>query len=308
MTTTIIRAFNNIKSKHLGAVVTIGNFDGIHLGHQALLSTTIEIAKKLNVPSMVITFEPHPVEYFQTKPLPRLSNLREKLYWIGQSNIDHMLVLPFNQALSELNASDFMAYLQQYLQAKHIIVGDDFHFGAKRSGDVTLLKKLGDIRQYQTTIVPALSFEKRRISSTWVREALQADDLDLVTKLLGHPYTMLGRVRGGDQRGRLLGFPTANIFLHRKLVPVQGVYTVLVHGVGNKPLPGVANVGVRPTVDGTRTLLEVHLLDFSQDIYGYNVRVEFCKKLRAEQRYPSLDLLKAQIAEDVRQAYDYFKK
>lgn len=314
MPTKLIRSFYNITPKFQGAALTIGNFDGVHLGHQELIQHVIAKAKALNVPSMVITFEPHPFEFFKVHDtanhaIPRLTRFREKFYWLAKTGVDAVLILPFNQKLANKPASDFVTdYLANALKAKHIVVGDDFRFGHKRQGDFSLLKQLGNELGFSVEAMPTLKVDDERVSSTRVRAALASDQHELVRRLLGRPYSMQGRIRWGDQRGRVLGFPTANIFLHRTLTPVQGVYTVYVHNISDHPWPGVANVGVRPTVDGTRSLLEVHLLDFTQDIYGRYVEVEFCEKLRDEVRFPSLDLLKEQIAADVASAHNYFKK
>jgi riboflavin kinase/FMN adenylyltransferase len=198
--------------------------------------------------------------------------------------------------------------LVKQLGVKRIIVGDDFRYGQGRKGDVTLLKKMGESLAVQVDIMPAIMMGAERISSTRIRQALQAGDDALAESLLGRPYSMMGRVVLGDQRGRVLGYPTANIFLHRVATPVMGVYIVRLYGIADKSLPGVANVGIRPTIGGTRILLEVHLLNFNQNIYGKYVTVTFGKKLRDEKRYDNLDLLKDAIGEDVAIARDYFIK
>lgn len=304
MATTLIRGLLNIRSRHQGCVITIGNFDGIHLGHQALLKKVKATAEELQVPSCVVTFEPHPMEFFlKEKVAPRLMRLREKFAAIAEFGIDQVVVLHFNSHLANLSAENFIKLvLTDKLQAKQIIVGEDFHFGKKRTGDIELLKQAG----FKVEGMLGVSLERERISSSRVREALALGDHALVERLLGRPYTMMGRIVHGDKRGRIIGFPTANIYLHRAATPVQGVYAVRMHGITNNPLLGVANVGIRPTVGGTRSLLEVHLFDFNQDIYGRYVRVEFCKKLRNEERYANLDLLKQQIFKDAEKAREYF--
>jgi riboflavin kinase/FMN adenylyltransferase len=193
------------------------------------------------------------------------------------------------------------------LRPCHIIIGDDFRFGKGREGDLPLLQAMAKQLEFSIVAMPTLLLEDERVSSTRVRQALMENNLVLAARLLGRPYTMQGRVRHGDALGQQLGFPTANIHLHRRLTPVKGIFTVYMHGLTDKPLPGVANIGTRPTVGGTRTLLEVHLLDFNQNIYGRYIEVEFCQKLREEERYPSLELLKEQIARDVVVARDYFE-
>ncbi len=305
----LIRSLYNIQPEHRGCVLTIGNFDGVHLGHQQLIKYASEKARKMNVPLIVMTFEPHPAEFFAKTPtVPRLSNLREKCQALWQSGADFILLMPFNQKLADVSASDFIDMIHANLQPLSIIVGDDFHFGSKRQGNIALLQERGKHSGFSAESLPTIMQNGERISSTRVRKALQAGDHELVKQLLGGRYSMLGKIRHGDHLGRQWGFPTANIFLHRRLSPVHGVYTVQMSGIADEPLPGVANVGNRPTVDGTKTLLEVHLLDFNQDIYGCSVKVEFCEKLREEIRYPTIELLREQIAKDVVIATNYFKQ
>lgn len=310
MVTKLVRFLYNIKPEQQGGVLTIGHFDGVHLGHQQLLTRTVEKAKNLQVTSLAMTFEPHAFEYFAggSPTVPRLTRLREKFYAIAACGIQNVLILQFNQLIAGISARDFVTrIIADVLRPVHIIVGDDFRFGYQREGDFALLTEMGKQLGFTTEAVPTVMVDGERVSSTRLRAALAKGDHQLVKRLLGHTYQMMGRVRYGDQLGRVLGFPTANIYLHRRLTPVKGVYTVLLHGVGGSIWPGVASVGTRPTVDGTQTLLEVHLLDFNQDIYGCYVQVEFCEKLRDEVRYPNLDLLKEQIAKDVAAARDYFK-
>lgn len=305
----IIRSLCNIKPEHQGGVLTIGNFDGVHLGHQQLVKKAVSEARARNVPAIVMTFEPHAFEFFASEKvtIPRLTRLREKCCALLECGADYILILRFNQKLARLSASEFVTnILVDSLHPKYIIIGDDFHFGRDRQGDFSLLQEMSKSLHFTTESLPTVMLDGARVSSTQVRKALADGDHVLVNRLLGHPYSMLGKIVHGDKLGRKLGFPTANIHLHRKLTPVRGVYTVLMHGISEKPLPGAANVGTRPTVDGSRTLLEVHLLNFNQDIYGKQVKVEFCKKLRDEVRFDNLDLLKQQIAKDVEEAQEYF--
>lgn len=312
MATTFIRSLNDIKPHQQGAVVTIGNFDGVHIGHEHLIAQTIESAKSLNAPSLLITFEPHPFEFFNQnsqKGLARLTRFREKMIALGALGIEHILILPFNANLAQLSPKDFVnLIIVKALKAKAIWIGDDFRFGKKREGDIPLLTSLGNANHFSVNALSPVLLDGIRVSSTRVRQALADGDHTLAHRLLGRPYSMLGRIVRGDQLGRQWGFPTANIKLHRSVTPVHGIYTVFVEGLMANPLPGVANVGSRPTVDGTRTLLEVHLLDFDQDIYGREVSVVFCEKMRDEVRYANIALLKQQIAKDVLLARDYFHK
>lgn len=311
MNTKLIRSTYNLTPREQGGVLTIGNFDGVHLGHQALVRKVVDKAAALGAPALIVTFEPHAFEFFgrENLTIPRLTRLREKFTALAELKPDGVLILPFNQEIANISAEDFVGeILHKQLRPKHIIIGDDFRFGHQRQGDFNLLKQKGEQLGFTVEAMESVLLNDERVSSTLVRKALQCGDHALVQRLLGRPYTMQGRVRRGDQLGRKLGFPTLNIYLHRKLTPVSGVYTVLVHGLADQPLAGAANVGTRPTIDGTRTLLEVHLLDFNQDIYGRYVRVEFCSKLREEEKYPSLEILSQAIAKDVEDTRQYFIK
>ncbi len=308
MTTQLIRGLYNLSPQYQGCVATIGTFDGVHLGHQALLAKVVETAKTLRVPSLVITFEPQPVEFFAPeKAAPRLTRWREKFFLLAKSTVDGVLVLRFNAKLANLTADDFVKIvLHEHLKVRHVIVGDDFHYGRERSGNFISLNQAALQLGFTVENTHTIMLAGERISSTRVRKALTQADQALAERLLGRPYFMMGRVAHGNKLGRVLGFPTANIYLHRAVSPVQGIYIVRMHGIGKKPLPGVANLGIRPTVGGTRTLLEVHLFNFDQNIYGHSVCVEFCKKLRDEERYDNLELLKEQIGKDAEQAKKYF--
>jgi riboflavin kinase / FMN adenylyltransferase len=311
MLSKLIRGTYNIKPQMRGGIVTIGNFDGVHKGHQALIKSVVARARELSVPAIAITFEPHPFEFFTADKvtIPRLTRMREKFLALAACGLDYVIILPFNHKLANISASDFVTdILYTILSPREIILGDDFRFGYKREGNFQLLRKMGGELGFSVSAMPTLAMEGERVSSTRVRQVLGEGKLKLAEQLLGHPYSMIGRIRTGAQRGREWGFPTANIYLHRKLTPLTGVYTVLVHGLGEIPLQGVANIGTRPTVDGTRTLLEVHLLDFNQNIYGRMVQVEFCEKLRDEIRFANLDLLREAIANDVVAARNYFEK
>ena len=307
--TNIIRGIYNLKPAHQGCVITIGNFDGVHLGHQALFAKMIQKAKEKQTASLVMTFEPLTKEYFgRDKKVPRLTRWREKFHAISQSGIDHVFLMHFNQQIAALSADDFIKdILVKKLAIKHIIVGDDFHFGKGREGNFVSLKKAGEQYGFTVEAIPSLFVDDIRVSSTSVREALANADHSLAEKLLGRPYTMQGKVVHGDKLGRRIGFPTANIYLHRAVSPVLGVYIVRMRGVGDQALPGVANVGIRPTIGGTRALLEVHLFNFNQNIYGKHISVEFIKKIRDEEHFANLDLLTEKIAQDAEIAREYFK-
>jgi len=304
----LIRGKQNIAPQHHGCVATIGNFDGVHKGHQLVIKKLCEKAKVYNLPATVILFEPHPMEFFlQDKAAARLMRLREKLLALQDLGVDRVVCLRFNKGLANTSAESFIEnILVSGLGVAEVTVGDDFRFGHQRKGDVNLLKEFASQNGFEVIRMDACEVDGERVSSTRVRKALEAGDLSLAEKLLGRPFAISGYVAHGDKRGRIIGFPTANIYLHRKSVPILGVYAVKMFGIEKQPIFGVANVGNRPTVDGTRSLLEVHLFNFNKDIYGQHVRVEFVKKLRDEIRFDSLDALKQQIFRDAEQAKALF--
>jgi riboflavin kinase/FMN adenylyltransferase len=306
----LIRGQHNLRPRHRGCVATIGNFDGVHLGHQSVLGQLAEKSVELGLPAMVITFEPYPQEYFRPGNVPpRLTRLREKLRMLARFAVDYMLVLKFDAALASMSAEAFIeTLLVDGLDVKYLVVGDDFRFGKGRRGDFAMLQAAGEQHGFQVAHMHTFAVDGERVSSTRIREALMAGDLAAAEKMLGRPYRMCGRIAHGDKRGRSIGFPTANIFLHRQATAVQGVYAVEVFGLDRDPVTGVANVGTRPTVDGTRSLLEVHLFDFDDEIYGRYVNVDFVRRLRAEKRFESFDALKDQIAVDVEDAKTFFSK
>jgi len=295
-----IRNLYNITPKHYGCVATIGNFDGVHLGHQRILQRLHEQAGLLQLPSLLITFEPLALEFFAKETPARLMRLREKLMVLNHYPVDRVLSLKFNVRFASLTAEEFVkTILVEKLGIKYLIVGDDFRFGKNRQGDFNLLKQLGEQYHFQVANTETVLFNNERVGSSRVRAALRAGNFKLAEQLLGRTYRMSGHVIHGDKRGRQLGFPTANLLLNRKVSPLLGVFAVKVHGLGRQPLPGVANVGRRPTVDGHKQLLEVFLLNFQQDIYTQFIQVEFIEKIRDEQRFNSIDLLKQQIQKDV---------
>ncbi|NIH11776.1 MAG: bifunctional riboflavin kinase/FAD synthetase [Serratia symbiotica] len=304
----LIRGIHNIQARHHGCVFTIGNFDGVHRGHQAVLEQLQQEGQRLGLPVMVMIFEPQPLEMFATDQAPaRLTRLRDKAKYLAQAGVDYLLCVKFDPRFAANTAQAFIAeLLVEKLGVKLLIVGDDFRFGAGRQGDFTLLQQAG--KEYGFEVVSTSTFREggQRISSTAIRHALDDGALPLAENLLGHPYSISGRAVHGDELGRTIGFPTANLPLKRLVAPVKGVYAVEVYGLGPDPLPGVANIGTRPTLDGVCQQLEVHLLDVTMDLYGRHIDVVLRMKMRNEQRFASLDALKQQIADDVVTARKFF--
>jgi riboflavin kinase/FMN adenylyltransferase len=308
--TKLIRGLYNIPLQAKGGIITIGNFDGVHKGHQALIEKVKFEATQQNKPSIVITFEPQPLEFFAPeKKIARLTRWREKYSALVATGIDYVLVLRFDRGFSKWTAQEFIQkVLVEGLEAQRIIVGDDFRFGQGREGDFYFLQKSGQNSGFAVESMSSIIDKDERISSTRIRHLLAANNHAAAQELLGHPYHMMGRVVHGNKLGRQLGFPTANIFLHRAVTPVSGIYIVRMHGIDKKPLPGVANVGTRPAVGGTRSLLEVYLFNFDRDIYGRHVQIEFCEKIRDEAHFANLDLLKEAIGKDAAIARRYFQE
>ena len=304
----LIRGLHNLKAKHRGCVATIGNFDGVHVGHQAVLRQLMTKARELSLPAVVITFEPQPQEFFRPQLAPaRLTRLREKLQALQPLDVDRVLCLNFNQHLADFSAEEFVQHLLiDGLEVRYLVVGDDFRFGKGRTGDFAYLSEAGSRYGFQIANTHSYTVDGQRVSSTLIRKALAEGELTAVAKLLGRPYSMCGRVAHGDKRGRTIGFPTANIYVHRHNTPIWGVYAVQMHGVASRPVNGVANIGTRPTVGGTKTLLEVHLFEFDRDIYGNHVAVNFLKKIRDEKRFESFEALKQQIHKDAADARAIF--
>lgn len=305
----LIRGLHNLRPRHYGSVVSIGNFDGVHRGHQAIVARLREHAARLGLPARVVLFEPQPVEFFRPQAdEPRLMRLREKLAALAGLDVDGVLCLRFDRHLADMPREAFVErLLVQGLGARQLVVGPDFRFGHRRLGDLEYLAAAGAEAGFGVEVVPPLQIDGERVSSTAVRQHLSAGDLDGAARLLGRPYTLHGRVSHGDARGRTIGFPTLNLPLHRKAVSLRGVFAVRVAGLAAAPLPAVANLGWRPTVNGTYPLLEVHVLDFSGQVYGRQVRVEFVRRLRDEQRFDGLDALRRQIDDDVRAARAVFE-
>jgi len=297
------------------AAVTIGNFDGVHRGHQAMIARVIAVARERGLAASVLTFEPHPRELFTPAAAPtRLTSLREKLELLAAHGVDHVHVQRFSRAFAALAPEAFVErMLAGALAARWVLVGEDFRYGARRAGDFASLAAEARRRGFELEAMPTVTNDGTRVSSSAVRDALARGDLERAAALLGRPYSISGRVVHGEKLGRALGYATANVQLKHNRPPLGGIFAVRVHGVGpgpgagsgpgpgaaDRPRDGVASLGVRPTVhaDG-RPVLEVHLFDFAGDLYGRHLRVEFLAKIRDEERYPDLDTLKAQIARD----------
>ncbi len=289
------------KQKSPACALAIGNFDGMHLGHQALLASMTATAKARNLHSAVMTFEPHPREFFAAQTAPaRLSSLREKLEYFAEAGVEKCYVCRFNQAFAKITPVQFMhGILRESVNAQAILVGDDFRFGAQRAGSVADFIEA----KFDLLSLPQVDLNGQRVSSTRVREALASGDLSQASTLLNRPYSISGKVVHGAKRGRQLGFPTANVHMRHERPALTGVYAVKLDG-----LPAVANLGVRPTIAGiAKLLLEVHVLDFAGDLYGKHVHVAFLHKIRDEMKFESLSALQAQIEKDVAVAREIFE-
>ena len=304
----VYRGFS--RSAPQATALTIGNFDGVHLGHCALLDRLSSVAKREGLLPAALTFEPHPREFFTPESAPaRLSTLREKLELLAEKSVALLNVCHFNARFSALSAKDFIEkILVGSLKTRYLIIGDDFCFGAQREGNFSLLCDAGQRYGFQVERMESVLIDSERVSSSAVRSALAGGDMERASCLLGRPYSIDGRVVHGEKIGGSLGFATANIRIKHDNPPLRGVFAVEVHGVKDGPHTGVANLGIRPSVNAThRPLLEVHLLDFHADIYGAHLNVRFLHKLRDETRFPNFEALKAQIAQDTESARQYFK-
>ena len=299
----LIRGLLNLHQRERGCAVTIGTYDGVHLGHQALLRRLKEHATQLALPTVVLTFEPTPREYLAPDAPPaRLTSLRERWRILAGMDLDALLLLRFGEGLRNLSGEAFAGLLARDIGARTVVVGHDFRFGCNGEATAPMLVDAGKRLGFAVDIVPPVTLDGARVSSSGVREALKRSDFALAERWLGRPYSMRGRVVHGQRLGRDLGFPTANLRIERRRTPLQGIFAVRVHGVETTPLRGVASLGTRPTVGGIQTLLEVHVFDFSADLYGREIEVEFVAKLRDEENYPTLDALVAQIHRDVAEA------
>lgn len=289
--------------------LAIGNFDGVHRGHAALLNRLVDAAHGAGLPATILTFEPHPREFFAPASAPaRLTTLREKLELLSDAGVAQVMVCRFNADFAALSAQQFVdGVLLNGLRTRHLIIGDDFRFGKGRAGDFAMLQAAGERSGFTVEAMGSVTLDGGRVSSSSVRQALAAGDMEQAAALLGRPYVIDGSVRHGEKVGRQLGFATANIRIKHNPLPMSGVFAVEVSGIDGQLLSGVANLGIRPTVGGIRPILEVHLFDFDRDIYGAHLSVRFVHKLRNEQRFPNLDALKAQIALDAVAARAFFK-
>lgn len=306
-----VRGLHNIKPRHRGCILAIGNFDGFHRGHQSLIEKLNEKKVLYKLPIMVMIFEPQPQEYLSRFITIRLTRLRDKMCYLSTAGVDIVVCITFDHQLASIEPYNFIKKILIYkLGVQFVCVGSDFRFGASRKGDFSLLKKIGKLEGFQVIPVDTyLDGYGQRISSTAVRTALIEDRILDAELLMGHAYCISGKVIHGNELGRLIGFPTANISLQGKKFPVHGVYAVEVYGVSISPLPGIANIGIRPTIHGTtQQQLEVHLLNRSIDLYTYHITVVFLEKIRNEQCFNSVKTLQHQIKNDVMEVHNYFKK
>ena len=302
----LIRGLHNLK-KLPGCVLTVGNFDGVHVGHQEILKSLVKKAKEKGVCSLVISFSVTPQTFFG-RPQARISNFREKHLLLEALGVDKHLLIRFDKKFSEISAEDFInKVLIEKINMQHCFVGDDFRFGSGRKGDYSMLERASTNKNFTVEKIGRVSIDKRRVSSTEIRKALTEGNFKAAETFLGRPFSISGKVTRGDQLGRTIGFPTANIGIKRRLSPVLGVYSVIVEH-NSKSYTGVCNVGRRPTLGGTKTLLEVFIFDFNQEIYGDSVKVGFKQKCRDEIKFGSFDELKEQIQKDVAKSRVFFSQ
>jgi riboflavin kinase/FMN adenylyltransferase len=290
--------------------LTIGNFDGVHLGHQALLNELRAAGQARGLQTAVVIFEPHPREFFAPQQAPaRLTSLREKLEFFAVLGVDRVHVCRFNERFAQMSAANFINALHEKLSAKFVLIGDDFRFGSGRGGDFALMEKIGAQLGFAVQSVRSVTHDGVRISSTAIRAALAVGQMRTAQRYLGRHYSISGRVEHGDGMGRKLGFPTANIQLKHNCPPLTGIFVVQAHAEGMGVLQGVSSLGVRPTLrHDAKPVLEVHLFEFAQQIYNKHLRVEFLQKLRDEEKYPDVETLTRHIALDVENARKWFEK
>ncbi|GFE84633.1 riboflavin biosynthesis protein [Steroidobacter agaridevorans] len=300
----LIRGLYNLRAGQRGCVLTIGAFDGIHVGHQEMIRVLRERAAQHGLPAALMSFEPTPREFFaKGTPPARLTRFREKFEALERYGVDRFVCLRFNERMRRLGREEFVnEVLVKALGVRHIVVGHDFRFGRDNQGDIACLRSLGAAAGFEVTEVPPFEIDGERVSSSGIREALAVGDMAKAAKLLGRPYRMTGKVIHGEKLGRKLGFPTANLRLHRRATPLAGIFAIRVTGAGLKDAPGVASLGTRPAVNGKELLLEAHVFDFEGDLYRQHVHVDFVAYLRAERWFADMDALIEQMNRDAAQA------
>lgn len=297
--------FSNTDNKP--CVATIGNFDGLHLGHRKIINHLKEKADSLSLPLTVISFEPLPSEFFSAEPPLRIYPLRDKARLLNDLGVDHFMCLRFDSQLANMQPQEFVKeILIDFLRVKYLAVGDDFRFGYKRTGDFDMLKTLGNTAGMEVVDTPTVESQDERVSSSWIRKALQSADLETANKLLVDTYQLSGRIRHGQKQGRTIGFPTINMKMPENLAAKKGVYAVCVKGISEHDEIGVANLGSRPTVEGAENRLETHIFDFNRHLYGKTACIELVKFLREEKKFESFDALKQQILIDAENARKVF--
>jgi riboflavin kinase/FMN adenylyltransferase len=302
-----VRGLQGLKPHHRGAAITVGSFDGIHLGHGALIASTCGLARQFGKPAMMLTFEPLPREYLVAHDPPaRLTDFRERWRVLERSDLHAVCVLRFDEQLRSLSGEQFVNLLTEQFAASAVVVGQDFRFGRGGAGSVGLLRAAAEAGRFALELVPSVCIDDTRVSSSGVRAALVAGEFARARDLLGRPYSMRGRVVRGQQLGRKLGYPTANIRMRRRKLPFNGIHAVRVRGVDARhphtAFAGVSSLGFRPTVDGTEPLLEAHVFDFDGSLYGRELEVEFVAKIRDEEKFAGLDALVQQMHRDAAEA------
>lgn len=304
----LLRGTGRVPPDLRGGVVTIGTFDGLHLGHQALIERAVALAQAMGRPALMLTFEPMPREFLHPEAPPaRLTNLRERWRLLERSGLDAFVLLRFDHALREQGGAQFLRRLTDELEVSALVVGHDFRFGREGEANTEFLREAGRSRGFNVEVIDPVMQGGDRVSSSDVRAALAARDLPRAARLLGRPYSLRGRVVAGQQLGRTLGFPTANIRLRRRKLPLGGIFAVRVHGIGEAPFGGVASLGTRPTVGGVEPLLETFVFDFSGDLYGRELEIECVAHLRDELRFESVELMVIQMQVDAREARQWVK-
>ena len=300
----VIRGWHNVRPEHRGCVATIGNFDGVHLGHRALIEQLAALGRERAVPATLVTFEPQPLEFFAGEGAPlRITQLRDKLRALATLPVDRVAVLRFDTALCSMSPVEFVeSFLVAGIGVRAVVAGEDFRFGYRGEGNFDLLSELGERHGFDVIRRETFNARGGRVSSSWVRDALANDELEIARELLGRLYSLSGRVAHGEKRGRTIGFPTLNIPIRRYRPALRGVYAVRIKGLDRREFDGVANIGTRPTVDGHGVVLEAYVFDWTGDAYGMYVDIAFVEKIRDERKFDSFDELRARIAMDANRA------